>query len=271
MPLSRKTREGAFAASLAGRERRGSAFTLTELLVTILIIALVAAWLMPLLDRAKNQSAKAADLNNLHQILAAAHLYAGDYKESLPWPNWDYGGAMPDHTARAGWLYTPDLAAEGTNVFDSRTSLLWDALRAGKLLLCPLDRPDQPYYSSDGQLSYRHQQLSSYIMNGAVIGFRSGFHSNAPAVKITRMLPADSLLFEGDDREAFSFNDGSSWPTEGISLRHLNGGVLASIDGSSGYVRGGAWASEVQYPGKNRLWCYPETADGGDPIYGHNR
>ena len=240
-----------------------------ELLVVIAIIAILAALLLPVLSRAKNQSAKAADMNNLREVLAALHIYTGDNKDSVPWPNWDYGRAMPDGTARAGWLYTPDLAASGTNVFNGQAGLLWDSLHGGKVLLCPMDRPDQVYTTRSGKTAERAQQLSSYIMNGAVIGFRSGYYSNAAPVKISQMQPGDCVLFEGYDRDAFSFNDGSSWPSEGITTRHLNGGTIAAADGSSVYVRWDEWEREVNYPGKNRLWCYPKTADGGDPVYGH--
>jgi prepilin-type N-terminal cleavage/methylation domain-containing protein len=100
------------------------AFTLVELLVVVAIIAILAALLLPLLSRAKNQSAKAADMNNFRQAMAAVHIYTGDYKDSLTWPNWDYGGAMPDKSARAGWLYLPDLAATGTNVFNAQPGIL---------------------------------------------------------------------------------------------------------------------------------------------------
>jgi prepilin-type N-terminal cleavage/methylation domain-containing protein len=87
------------------------AFTLIELLVVIAIIAILAALLLPTLSSAKNQAAKAADLNDLRQIMIALHVYTANNNETLTWPNWDYGGAMPDGTARAGWLYMPNLSA----------------------------------------------------------------------------------------------------------------------------------------------------------------
>jgi len=252
------------------RARRIFAFTLVELLIVIAIIAILAALLWPALSRGSNQSAKAADLNNLRQILTAVHVYTVDNHDRLTWPNWDYGGAMPDGSARPGWLYKPELSASGTNIFNGQEGLLWDSLRGGKIFLCPMDRPDAPY-SVKGKVEYRAQQLSSYIMNGAVIGFRSGFHSNSPAVKISQMRPSDCLLFEADDRKAFSFNDGSSWPSEGITIRHLNGATQAALDGSASYVRHDDWQTDVACTNKNRLWCYPNTIDGGDPVYGHDQ
>lgn len=252
---------------------RNIAFTLTELLVVIAIIGILAALLVPALNGAKNQAAKTADLNNFREIMVALHIYTEDNQNVLTWPNWDYGGAMPDGTARAGWLYTPDLSASGTNVFQAPTGLLWASLHAPKSYLCPMDRPDQAAYSAaDDKMETRAMQLSSYIMNGAVIGFRAGYHSNAIPVKILQMRPGDCVLFEADERDPWHFNDGSSWPSEGIpglSTRHLQGATYAAVDGSSDYVRDVAWINDVNDTNKNHLWCYPNTSDGGDPVYGH--
>src|ERR1017187_2667360 len=76
---------------LIPRVKPTRAFTLVELLVVIAIIAIIAALLLPVLSRSKNQGAKATDLNNLHQIMVVLHLYADDNNGVLPWPNWDYG------------------------------------------------------------------------------------------------------------------------------------------------------------------------------------
>jgi prepilin-type N-terminal cleavage/methylation domain-containing protein len=152
--------------------KSGNGFTLLELLVVIAIIAILAALLLPSLSHAKNQAARTTDLNNHRQIMIALQIYATDNRDVLTWPNWDYGGAMPDGTARPGWLYTYD-------------------------------------------------------------------------------------------------NDGSSWPSEGISTRHMHGATESAIGGSADYVRDDTWAAEVQYAGKNNLWCYPNTTAGGDAVYGH--
>jgi prepilin-type N-terminal cleavage/methylation domain-containing protein len=246
------------------------AFTLVELLVVVGIIAILAALLLPALSNAKNQAAKTTDLNNFRQIMVALHVYTSDNKDVLTWPNWDYGGAMPDGTARAGWLYTPNLAATSTNVFQAQTGLLWNALHASKSYLCPMDRPDQTLYSKHyDKVTQRAQQLSSYIMNGAVIGFRTGYKSNSLPVKILQMQPGDCVLFEADDSDPWYFNDGSSWPSEGITARHLQGATLAAVEGSASYIRDDEWLNEVNYTNKNHLWCYPGSGDGGDPVYGH--
>ncbi len=155
-------------------------------------------------------------------------------------------------------------------MFKAQTGQLWDELHSAKLFLCPMDRPDM-IYTIKGVTKQRAQQLSSYIMNGAANGFRSGFYSNALPVKVSVMRPEDCILFEADDRRAGSFNDGASWPNEGVTARHQQGATLAAVDGSAEYVRDEEWALEVGSTNKNRLWCNPATADGGDAVYGHDR
>jgi len=64
--------------------RRPTGFTLIELLVVVAIIAILAALLLPALNKAKTKAQGIYCLNNGKQMMTALNLYTGDNSESLP-------------------------------------------------------------------------------------------------------------------------------------------------------------------------------------------
>jgi prepilin-type N-terminal cleavage/methylation domain-containing protein len=235
--------------------RTARAFTLIELLVVIAIISILAAMLMPALSKAKSEGGEAADLNNLKQIMVALHIYTSDNEDGLPPPNWD-GGTGPF----AGWLYGCDLTATGTNRFVLTNGLFWPTLHQARIFVCPSDDLQMWHWSAhDQQYEQRAQELSSYGMNGAIIGFAQAIY---PPVKLGTMRPEDCAYWETDETEPFYFNDGANVPTEGVSGRHMQGGLQAVFDGGANYVKLSLWYQQVLDTNRNRLWCYPNSPDG---------
>ena len=252
-----------------GATKPRRAFTLIELLVVIAIIGILAALLMTALSKAKNSASKVTDLNNLKQIMLALHVYTSDAGDVLPPPNWDNGGFAGPQGINTGWLYKPNLTATGTNRFHLETGLFWPVLQQAKIYVCPSDDLQMWHWSShDGVTEQRNQQLSSYAMNGAVIGFNAMIY---PPVKLAMMRPTDCAFWETDETEPHFFNDGANYPPEGVSGRHSQGGIQAAFDGAANYVRLVDWYNDVADTNKNRLWCYPNSPDGGDPVSGHNQ
>ena len=67
------------------RDRALKGFTLIELLVVIAIIAILAALLMPALERARETARRARCTSNLRQFAIALQFYVADSKEVLPY------------------------------------------------------------------------------------------------------------------------------------------------------------------------------------------
>ena len=65
------------------RRRRGHAFTLIELLVVIAIISILAALLLPVLDKAKFRAQSLQCMNNHRQLCLAWRMYSDDTQDRL--------------------------------------------------------------------------------------------------------------------------------------------------------------------------------------------
>ena len=117
----------------AGRRRtRSPAFTLVELLVVMAIIAIVAALLLPALNRSKASAQRVQCASSLHQFGLAAQMYlddnAGNFFRYLIGPT--NGG----QTYWFGWLQN---GAEGQRAFDITQGALYSYIQGRGIEICP--------------------------------------------------------------------------------------------------------------------------------------
>lgn len=83
--------------------RPSHGFTLTELLVVIAVIAVLAATLFPVFARAREAARRSVCTSNLRQLAQAMTVYLSDYDERFPVANFsDNLFGYPPHTHRDG-------------------------------------------------------------------------------------------------------------------------------------------------------------------------
>lgn len=107
------------------RPRRRSGFTLTELLVVVAIIAVLAAILFPAFAVARDKARATAALSNARQIGMAIQMYVQDWDEGLP---------LNAHSAGASWIDTlqPYSRSRLLNRAPGDRSVNWDVPLPGQ-------------------------------------------------------------------------------------------------------------------------------------------
>lgn len=148
------------------------AFTLIELLVVIAIIGILAAMLMPVLDKAEMRAQEVDCENNLHQLMLGWKMYEDD-TQILP-PNPDYN-AYPRWVAgdmrggSVGGVYTGIDATNEALLVDPHYSCMGPYVSNPKIFKCPADR------STWGNAGFNEQpRVRSYSMSQAVGPLENG-------------------------------------------------------------------------------------------------
>jgi prepilin-type N-terminal cleavage/methylation domain-containing protein/prepilin-type processing-associated H-X9-DG protein len=124
MPLTAKPRDSAnLICGAFWPHRIRLAFSLIELLVVIAIIGILAAFMLPVISRSKEEGRATACISNLHQIGLALQMYVDANNNTLP--------VMRDAPT--------DTNALSTNTFPTVNIVLGGDLGNTNVLRCPSD------------------------------------------------------------------------------------------------------------------------------------
>lgn len=263
--LENRPRRGsrAFGGMSAGVKAR-NAFTLIELLVVIAIIAILAAILLPVLDKAKQRAQMVYCLNNMKQLQLAYHMYVEDNNDWLPFNG--FGGDRSWITngvatvlfdgIRGGVLYpynqnvkiytcpvtiTKTVQTLGTEVIRARQEYGNPGIVAGTPE--PLNRTCSINYPLGGYTPASEQQ-------GKTVGvlLATGVYSINKYSQMRGVNPTPPAMIVFCDENEYSVDDGDFamypagdtqdllwWNTPGS--RHLNGTTWSFADGHCEYWR----------------------------------
>jgi prepilin-type N-terminal cleavage/methylation domain-containing protein len=238
----------------AGVKALSRAFTLIELLVVIAIIAILAAVLMPVLNKAEQRAQGIECLDNLRQLGIAWPMYAHDNNDSLcPLTGEANIVTSPtDSSAQPGgskcsWVLgsMQSLSQGATNVALIQAGLLYAYVNNIKVYKCPADNICvNP--ALNGLLKVRSYSMNCWMnvigndnWNGTK-SYSGTIHQQVVYTKLARIMdPADRWVLI--DENPYSINDGMfvcdiaaarNWVDIPASY-HNHGAALNFADGHS--------------------------------------
>ena len=245
------------------RRRAIHAFTLIELLIVIAIVAVLAALLLPALNRAKLRARNVACLNNLKQLQLCWQLYASDHDDKVP-PN-NSVVAMPTSTnsIASGASWCMGSPRHDTNTLGIESGLLFPYNRSVAIYRCPADDSTVEDAAGNRLLQPRNR---SYNMSQSINSFPEYdrvMRDYIPVFRRTTQIqspnPTQCLVFIDEHADTMydalfgmstDHYDGSRtwWDLPGN--RHGQAGNLTFADG---HVERWKW----QVPKTFRMWVQP--------------
>ena len=204
-----------------GLQAKRSVFTLIELLVVIAIIAILAALLLPSLNKARNMAKRSQCSGNVKQISNMVFFYLDDYKGYYPAP-WRGG---------ENWLYN----LSDLYLYKSNHNETLNAFQADRSLVarCPVRSLSNADYTS------KYGGNVFWVMYGINYLYFGDGAAHDQAKKVARMNRPSETIFAADSMaengqgHIISYGWSSAYP----SPRHDLGSNVLWADGHVAWMR----------------------------------
>jgi len=258
-------------------------FTLIELLVVIAIIAILAALLLPALNRAKGRAQAIACLGNLKQLQLAWQLYADDNGGALA-PNYrllaadfkkaNWVGGFLSYETRPGYTAYWNDATNTHLLTDDAPGRLGRYAKSPGVFKCP---SDQSWIELGGQ---RWPRVRSYAMNEWMGNYEFKAILSSPWFYFTRLSeiqrppPAKAWVLMDEHEDWIDdghFRIGGIPPAVNDSVlnefpasRHNRGAMISFVDG---HVERHQWKDKRTLQPVTRSLAGPALSMPGNPDY----
>lgn len=193
-------------------KRKWRGFTLIELLVVIAIIGILAAMLLPALNKAREKANSVVCLGNMHQWGLAVGMYCDDWQDYLP-------PEGPAGFATYAWYNVLPPYINAKSIIDLYAEGKPPTAKTKGIYSCPSDKkcPDNP------------TAAEPYFM----VGMNNYMDPNGPNLfkRSDALKPSETIMF-CDNEGTFSATNGKYAPQ-----RHSGGGNFTFVDGHSTWLK----------------------------------
>jgi prepilin-type N-terminal cleavage/methylation domain-containing protein len=221
-----------FNYDLISQGRRSkTAFTLVELLVVIAIIAILISLLLPMAQKAREQSRRVVCAVNLKHIGAAMKLYAadhGNYPKLYTDPGASgaryFSGNNQAEKNAIGDPFRPDIVMYN-DVTGAIFLLVRNKYLTAKIFICPSTDHVAENPSAPASICRNFTLNDEMMVNTLSYSFANPYHSNATIesakYRLTQKLPAEFVL-AADRNECVNRMASSKPTTDETTLRQMN-------------------------------------------------